>query len=125
MSTNDAIERARRYLDTAALLIEEGDFESSVSRAYYAMFYVARALLEQDGITPKTHSGLRNQFSLRFIKTGDLPERFAAVLNDAEELRALAEYAEERVITREDAETTLRDAEAFVDPLSQRLHDAA
>ena len=125
MSTDDAIERARRYLDTAALLIEEGDFESSVSRAYYAMFYVARALLEQDGITPKTHSGLRNQFGLHFIKTGNLPERFAAMLNDAEELRTLAEYAEERVISREDAKTTLHDAEAFVDPLSQRLHDAA
>lgn len=125
MSTDDAIQRAHRYLDTAALLIEEGDFESSVSRAYYAMFYVARALLKQDGITPKTHSGLRNQFGLHFVKEGNLPTRFADMLNDAEELRALAEYAEERVITREDAEVTLRDANEFVDHLSDQLHDAA
>lgn len=38
MSAEDAIQRARRYLDTAALVLEEGDFESCVSRSYYAMF---------------------------------------------------------------------------------------
>jgi uncharacterized protein (UPF0332 family) len=33
------IERANKYLNSAELLIKEGDFESSVSRSYYAMFY--------------------------------------------------------------------------------------
>lgn len=46
------------------------------------------------------------------------------MLNDAEELRALAEYAEERVITEEDAESTLRDADVFVDRVSEMLRDA-
>ena len=121
MSTENALQRARRYLDTAALVLNDGDFESAVSRAYYAMFYVARALLEQKDITPKTHSGLRNQFGLHFIKTGDLPERFAAMLNNAEDLRNLAEYAEERIITREDAEITLREAQEFVAFLADLL----
>lgn len=121
MSAEDAIQRARRYLDTADLLIDEGDFESCVSRAYYAMFYVARAVLKKKGTTPKTHGGLRNQFGLYFIKTGDLPERFADMLNNAEELQAFAEYAEERVITRDDAESTLRDAEEFVERISRLL----
>ena len=39
------IERARKYLRSAELLLKEGDHESSVSRAYYAMFYSAQALL--------------------------------------------------------------------------------
>lgn len=123
VSADNAIQRARRYLDTAALVLKDGDFETSVSRAYYAMFYVARAVLKQKGITPKTHSGIRNQFGLRFVKTGDIPERFAGMLNDAEELRTLAEYAEERVITRGDAETILRDAEAFVERIGRLLDD--
>ena len=54
MSAHDALQRALRYLDTAALVLEDGDFESAVSRSYYAMFYVARAVLEQKGVTPKT-----------------------------------------------------------------------
>jgi len=32
------IERAKKYLSSAALLINAGDYESSVSRTYYAMF---------------------------------------------------------------------------------------
>jgi uncharacterized protein (UPF0332 family) len=33
------IEKARRYLRSTELLIQEGDYDSAVSRAYYAMFY--------------------------------------------------------------------------------------
>ncbi|RLE00840.1 MAG: hypothetical protein DRI99_07180 [Candidatus Aminicenantes bacterium] len=34
------MERARKYIKSAKLLLKEGDYESSVSRAYYAMFFV-------------------------------------------------------------------------------------
>jgi uncharacterized protein (UPF0332 family) len=33
--------RAERYLRSADLLLREGDYESSVSRSYYAMFFAA------------------------------------------------------------------------------------
>lgn len=42
---NSLLERSRRYLKSAELLLEEGDYESSVSRTYYAMFYSVEALL--------------------------------------------------------------------------------
>jgi len=35
------IKRAMRYLKSAEILLKEGDYESSVSRTYYAMFYSA------------------------------------------------------------------------------------
>jgi uncharacterized protein (UPF0332 family) len=123
MSDADALARAERYLNTAELLIDEGDYASSVSRSYYAMFYVARALLKREGSEPSTHSGLRNQFGLHLVKEGSLSERFAQMLNDAEDLRTLADYAEEFVITKEDARTTRRDAEAFVERVGGLLRD--
>lgn len=123
MSTEDAIARAERYLKTADMLIEDGDYESSVSRSYYAMFFVARALLRQVGSEPQTHSGIRNQFGLQFVKEGPLSERFAGMLNDAEEMRTLADYAEEFVLTKENAQVTLRDAEDFVEQMSGLLRD--
>jgi uncharacterized protein (UPF0332 family) len=123
MSTEDAIARAERYLKTADMLIEDGDYESSVSRSYYAMFFVARALLRQVGSDPQTHSGIRNQFGLHFVKEGPLAERFAGMLNDTEEMRTLADYAEEFVLTKRDAQATRKDAEAFVDRVSTLLND--
>ena len=39
------IVKARRYLKSAKLLLEDGDYESSISRSYYAMFYCAEAVL--------------------------------------------------------------------------------
>lgn len=123
MSAESAIQRARRYLKTAALVIEDGDFETGVSRAYYAMFFVARELLRREDIAPSTHQGLINQFGLRFVKTGDLPARFGRMLREAKELREFSEYAEERVLAREEAQATLRDAEAFVEHISGLLED--
>jgi len=123
MSAEDAVVRAERYLKTADMLIEDGDYESSVSRSYYAMFFVARALLRQAESEPQTHSGIRNQFGLHFVKEGPLSERFAGMLNDAEEMRTLADYAEDFVLTEDDARTTLRDAEEFVARMSGLLYD--
>ena len=122
MSAEDAVVRAERYLKTADMLIEDGDYESSVSRSYYA-FFVARALLRQAESEPQTHSGIRNQFGLHFVKEGPLSERFAGMLNDAEEMRTLADYAEDFVLTEDDARTTLRDAEEFVARMSGLLYD--
>lgn len=123
MSAESAIQRARRYLKTAALVMEDGDFETCVSRAYYAMFFVARELLRREDITPNTHQGLINQFGLRFVKAGDLPARFGRMLREAKELREFSEYAEERVLSREEAQVTLRDAEEFVERISGLLED--
>lgn len=39
------MEKAKRSLSSAELLLEEGDYDATVSRAYYSMFYSAEAIL--------------------------------------------------------------------------------
>jgi len=34
--------KAEKFLSSARLLVESGDFDSAVSRAYYAAFYVSK-----------------------------------------------------------------------------------
>jgi uncharacterized protein (UPF0332 family) len=63
MTTADKLlVRAERYLTSAAILITSGDFESAVSRSYYAMFYAARAALSVRGMergpTPEWYRSL-------------------------------------------------------------------
>ena len=45
--THPAIQHATTYLRSAEVLFEGKDWESVVSRAYCAMFYMARALLQR------------------------------------------------------------------------------
>ena len=49
------IERANRYLRSAELLLKGGDYESSVSRTYYAMFYSVQALLLTKNLSFSSH----------------------------------------------------------------------
>jgi uncharacterized protein (UPF0332 family) len=39
------VEKARRSPKSAKLLLSEGDYDFAISRAYYAMFYCAEAVL--------------------------------------------------------------------------------
>jgi len=43
------IQKAEKKLDVSRRLFESGDFEDSVSRAYYAVFHATQALLLTEG----------------------------------------------------------------------------
>ncbi len=120
MSTESLLARAAKYLETVSFLLER-DPESSVSRSYYAMFFVAKALLNVHGIRTRTHNGLHRQFSKHFIKTDLLPEKLAKYLGDAFDARLLSDYADNPALTQHDAEVTLESARIFVDHIRQFL----
>jgi uncharacterized protein (UPF0332 family) len=68
------IGRAKRRLDAACLLFEDGFYEDAVSRAYYSMYFAAKALLLKKDITVKTHKGLLSKFGLEFVNEGVVEE---------------------------------------------------
>jgi uncharacterized protein (UPF0332 family) len=77
------VARSTKYLHSAELLLDNGDYESSVSRSYYAMFYCVQALLLTKGLTVSSHAGLNTVFSEQFVKTGLLPKQMSRELNRA------------------------------------------
>ncbi len=57
----------------AARLLVEGDFyDISISRAYYAMFYIAEAFLLSKGFTFSKHSAVISAFGQYFAKTDEI-----------------------------------------------------
>jgi len=66
-------ERAWQSLEAARQLASCGYPEFAVSRAYYAVFYLAKALLLQDGVEVNKHSAVIASFHQKFVKTGRLP----------------------------------------------------
>jgi uncharacterized protein (UPF0332 family) len=114
--------RARRALKTAEGTVSLlGDYAAATSRAYYAMFNAAIALLGARGIFRSKHSGVVSAFGERFAKTGDMDRELGSVFKKAFDRRLGCDYDEEHEETREMAEAALADARRFLAAAEERL----
>lgn len=68
------LEKAEETYEVALLLVREKKWNSAVNRFYYACFYAISALLVQSEIETKSHSGVKTQFFLKFIKKVRFPQ---------------------------------------------------
>jgi len=117
------IERAKKYHNSAEILINEEDFESSVSRSYYAMFYSAEAVLITKELSYSSHKGVISGFGEHFIKTNIFPKEMGRELNRAFEKRQLGDYEYTFVITKDEAEEMFEKSKDFVDNIIFYLKD--
>ena len=117
------IKRAMKYLKSAEILLEDGDCESSVSRAYYAMFYSAEALLLTKGLSFSSHRGVISAFGEHFVKTGIFSKGMGRELNRAFEKRQLGDYEYTFVISEDEAKKILENGEKFVEKIAQYLKE--
>ena len=63
--------RANNALSASEALGSQELFDDAISRAYYAMFYAAKALLTRDGITAGSkHSAVVAAFGREYAKNG-------------------------------------------------------
>jgi uncharacterized protein (UPF0332 family) len=108
------VAKARQTVATARHDADGGYYAGAVSRAYYAAFYIAEALLLSKGETYKTHKGVIAAFGKTFVKTGEFPARFQKFLNDAFRVRMKADYETYFEITRDEVQDLVREAEAFL-----------
>lgn len=108
------LKKASERLDAAQILLQNEKYEGVVNRAYYSIFHSAKALLSTEGISPKTHRGLIRKFGEKFVKTGDIPQEYAAILSKAESLRETADYGLMTEIGFEDAKSIVEGAEKFL-----------
>lgn len=115
------IERAKRYLRSAEILLKDGDFESCASRTYYAMFYAAEALLLTKSLSFSSHKAVISGFGEHFVKTGVFPKEMGRELNRAFEKRQIGDYEYTFVISENEAEEMLRRGTEFVDTVSHWL----
>lgn len=63
------IQKAKKFHKSAELLYNNGDYDSCVSRCYYAMYFMVEALLIKNGLKAKSHKGAISLFGQHFIKT--------------------------------------------------------
>jgi len=118
------LEKAERKLEVAKKLLKSGDYEDAVSRAYYAVFHAAQALLLTEGEKAETHKGVVTLFGLLFVKTGRFRKNLGKYLANLKDDRESGDYEIFSYIDKETAETAIKEAKEFINESKRYLKDA-
>src|SRR5207237_6243117 len=86
------LHKARESVNGAALLGEKAYWDFAASRAYYAMFYAAQAMLLEKGLSFSSHSAVIAAFGREFSKSKVLDPKLHRYLIDGQDLRNAGDY---------------------------------
>jgi len=110
----ELMDKAVRSLKTAENILKDGEVDFAGSRAYYAMFYVAEALLLQRDLSFSSHSAVTSNFGKEFARTGTLSPKFHNYLIKAQDRRNIGDYAIGTHLTEEEVREMLTWAKEFI-----------
>jgi uncharacterized protein (UPF0332 family) len=113
--TRQLLDKADRSIEAAELLATNDQPDFAASRAYYAMFYTAEALLNEKGLQFSKHGNVHAAFGEHFAKTGLFDPKFHRWLIDAFGTRQIGDYGLEEVIGTEFATQVIRQAQEFLE----------
>jgi len=85
---------------------------------------VVNALLVLNGIQTKSHSAVKNQFSLHFIKTGRLDKKYGKLLAQLFDLRQKGDYENILEYSREDVEPLFGQVEEMIKTIERQIKNA-
>ena len=89
---DDLLAKARESIEAAELLWQWKYYGYAASRAYYAMFYLASALLASQGQSYSSHGAVQAAFGKEFAKSQKLDPKFHRWLLDAQDSRNTGDY---------------------------------
>lgn len=117
----DFIGKAEKFLSTAEHALNIEDYDSSVSRCYYAMFFMAEAVLLTKGLSASSHKGVISLFGEHFVKIGIFERDLGKAFNDAYDKRLVGDYGVGFTVTEEEAKDLLETAQNFFQKLKNYL----
>ena len=117
----DFTEKAEKFLRTAENALNNGDYDSCVSRCYYAMFFMAEAVLLTKNVTATSHKSVITLFGAHFVKTNIFGRHLGKAINDAYDKRLVGDYGVGFTVTEEQAQDLLEKARDFVENLKGYL----
>ena len=86
------LEKAQRTFDDALFCADEGKWETTANRLYYALFHAMSALLVNDGYHVKSHRGILSMFGEHYVRTEIFSKQDGALLSELVIMRDNADY---------------------------------
>ena len=107
------VERCRDSLGAARKLLDLGYYDAVASRAYYAAFHGATAVLASKGLRFRKHRGVIAAVHRDLVRHGVVSEDAGRALSDLFETRGVGDYGGPERVTAEEAKRALELAESF------------
>ena len=118
---NYRLETARKTAQAAHILGENGFWNSAVNRLYYAAFYAVNALLVDNEIHARSHSGAKSQFSLHFIKTKKLDIKYGILFSELFDWRQKGDYENLFEFDEASVRPLFKQVEEFVEAIEHEI----
>ncbi len=108
------LDKSAKAIRSAEIVLNSGVPDFAVGRAYYAMFYAAKAVLAGKGLNSNKHSGVHALFGLHFAKPGLLDRKYHDWMLRAFQMRLQEDYGFDVEISPADARETIARAREFL-----------
>ena len=108
-------------LETARNNLRDGKYKQAVNRSYYSIFHAIRALTALDGFDSRKHSGIIAYFNRNYVKEGVFDRSASKIIDKAFKIRENADYQDFYVISKNDTEEQIQNAEEFIDSIQKYL----
>lgn len=116
--------QAQEKLEVAHELLGLSRYDDTISKAYYVMFYAAKAALSTEGIELRRHAGATALLNREFVRPGRMDRRYVRLLSRAMQEREMSDYEPTVRASRQDAEAAVRNADEFLKVVTAMLADA-
>ncbi len=116
----NALERARRDVDTAKTLIENKKLDWSLAVSYNAMLQAGRALMFDRGYRPSSTEG--HVAVVKFLHEllgGEISDRMIMTMNGLRKKRHRIVYEEMDIVSENEAEQAVKWAEEFIEEIER------
>lgn len=118
------LQKAEKKLEVAQKLFVSGEHEDAVSRAYYAAFHAAQAMLLTEKYSAETHKGVVTLFGLLFVKTGKFNKQIGKYPANLKDDRENVDYEVFSYVDEETARTAMNEAQEFLNETKRCLREA-
>ena len=117
------LEQAERCIKSAKILAADDDYKGSANRSYYAIFHCMKSVLALESMDFSKHSGVSAYFRKQYIKTGVFDVELSDIIGEAFDIRNDSDYDDYYVISKEDVDGQIENAEKFYDVIKKYIEE--
>ncbi|MCI8889789.1 MAG: HEPN domain-containing protein [Eubacterium sp.] len=120
---NYRLEKAEKCLASAKALVQLEDYCSAANRSYYSIFHCIRGLLALEGVDFSKHAGVIAYFQKNYVKSEIFEKKYSKIVVEAFEIRSESDYDDYYIISKEEAEEQIRNAQFFLNGIIKYVRE--